>query len=132
MDAAKKQELLNMLKRAGSECRSLFDRIKRVSLNDEQRKLIKYNHLVANLLSFHTLVTMSSTLKQLQQEGTVINKEAIERLSPYRTGHIKRFGNYEINLNRSFQTMCEFYTNPYRLPTCHKEVEVAINVVTLF
>jgi hypothetical protein len=43
---------------------------------------------------------MSTTLKQLQQEGHVINKEALERLSPYRTGHINRFGNYEINLKR--------------------------------
>jgi TnpA family transposase len=29
------------------------------NVRDEQRKVIKYNHLVANLLSFHTLVTMT-------------------------------------------------------------------------
>ncbi len=44
---------------------------------------------------------MSIALKQLQQEGHFINKEAIERLSPYRTGHINRFGNYEVNLKRT-------------------------------
>ena len=71
------------------------------NVRDEQRKFIKYNHLVANLLSFHTLVTMSKALKQLQQEGNLINKETLERLSPYRTGHINRFGNYEINLSRA-------------------------------
>jgi len=32
---------------------------------DEQRKVIKYNHLVANLLSFHTLVTMTRPPQQL-------------------------------------------------------------------
>ena len=29
------------------------------NVRDEQRKFIKYNHLVANLLSFHTLVTIT-------------------------------------------------------------------------
>lgn len=74
---------------------------RRQASRDEQRKIIKYNHLVANLLAFHTLVTISTALKQLQQDNHAINKENVARLSPYRTGHINRFGNYEINLNRT-------------------------------
>ena len=70
------------------------------NIRDEQRKIIKYNHLVANLLIFHTLVTMTRTLQRLEQEGHVIEKEVLEVLSPYQTEHINRFGNYTVNMNR--------------------------------
>jgi hypothetical protein len=61
------------------------------NLRDEQRKFIKYNHLVANLLSFHTLVTMTRALQRLLQEGGTVNMDALSTLSPYRTEHINRF-----------------------------------------
>jgi hypothetical protein len=69
------------------------------NVRDEQRKFIKYNHLVANLLSLHTLVTMTKALQQLLEEGHTIDMEALSTLSPYRTEHINRFGNYVINPN---------------------------------
>lgn len=74
--------------------------IMKQSVRDEQRKFIKYNHLIANLLAFHTLVTMSGALLQMQQEGHPIDLEALATLSPYRTEHINRFGDYVINANR--------------------------------
>jgi hypothetical protein len=58
------------------------------NVRDEQRKFIKYNHLVANLLSFHTLVTMTKALQQLLEEGHTVDMEALSTLSPYRTEHI--------------------------------------------
>ena len=70
------------------------------NVRDEQRKFIKYNHLVANLLSFHTLVTMTKALQQLLEEGDPVDMEALSTLSPYRTEHINRFGNYVINPDR--------------------------------
>jgi TnpA family transposase len=70
------------------------------NIRDEQRKIIKYNPLVANLLIFHTLVTMMRTLQRLENEGHVIEKEVLEVLSPYQTEHINRFGNYTVNMNR--------------------------------
>jgi TnpA family transposase len=70
------------------------------NVRDEQRKFIKYNHLVANLLSFHTLVTITRALQRLLQEGGTVNIDALSTLSPYRTEHINRFGNYVIDFNR--------------------------------
>lgn len=70
------------------------------NIRDEQRKFIKYNHLVANLLAFHNLVSMSKAIQQLTTEGKSIDWEALSTLSPYRTEHINRFGNYVINANR--------------------------------
>jgi hypothetical protein len=45
---------------------------------------VKYNHLVANLLSFHTLVTMTKALQQMIEEGYTFDVEALSTLSPYR------------------------------------------------
>ena len=70
------------------------------SMRDEQRKFIKYNHLVANLMSFHTLVNMTKALFQMHQEGHTIDMDALATFSPYRTEHINRFGDYVINKNR--------------------------------
>ena len=47
------------------------------NVRDEQRKVIKYNHLVANLLSFRTLSNDDQALQQLLEEGhTLDGKQA--------------------------------------------------------
>ena len=57
-------------------------------VRDEQRKIIQYNHLVANLLIFHTLVTMSRALQCLADDGYAMDMEALATLSPYQTEHL--------------------------------------------
>jgi TnpA family transposase len=70
-------------------------------IRDEQRKIIKYNHLLANLLIFHTLVTMTHAIRHLVDDGYPIDTEALATLSPYQTEHINRFGTYILNLQRT-------------------------------
>ncbi len=65
------------------------------NVRDEQRKIIKYNHLVANLVILHTLVTMSEALQKMADDGHAIDQEAVACFSPYQTEHINRFGKYE-------------------------------------
>ena len=67
---------------------------------DEQRKFIKYNHLVANCLIFYNVVQISQILNQLIQEGYSFSTEAIAALSPYGTEHINRLGRYQLDLER--------------------------------
>jgi hypothetical protein len=43
---------------------------------------------------------MSKALRQLLEEGQPVDLEALSALSPYRTEHINRFGNYVINPDR--------------------------------
>ena len=52
---------------------------------DEQRKMVKYNHLVANLLIFHTAVGMTRALDEIAAEGhgAAITPEALAGTSPY-------------------------------------------------
>jgi TnpA family transposase len=67
---------------------------------DEQRKIIKYNHLVSNCLIFYNVFEMSRILQELIGSGYEINEDVMGALSPYLTGHINRFGNYSLDLNR--------------------------------
>jgi TnpA family transposase len=68
---------------------------------DEQRKFIKYNHLVANLLVFHNIVTLSRALNRLQSDDLKASDQALAALTPYQTEHINRFGNYTVNFSRT-------------------------------
>ena len=79
-----------------------FDHSGTISTNsrDEQRKIIKYNHLVSNCLIFYNVYEMSRILQELIGEGYRIDEEIIGALSPYLTGHINRFGSYSLDLNR--------------------------------
>jgi len=67
---------------------------------DEQRKIIKYNHLVANCLIFYNVFEISRILNQLVQEGYTVEAEAVAALSPYLTGHLHRLGRYRLDLDR--------------------------------
>ena len=75
----------------------------------EQRKIIKYNHLVANMIILHNVEGMTNVLKNLQNEGVEITQELLAALSPYRTYHINRFGDYTLDLDRVIRPL-EFST----------------------
>lgn len=66
----------------------------------EQQKIVKYNHLVANLIILHNVERMTRVLKELQQEGWIITRELLSALAPYRTAHINRFGDYILDSER--------------------------------
>lgn len=98
------EELRRIIQSATNRCESFnkfaqwvyfaTDLIKE-NVRDEQLKVIKYNHLIANLLIFHNCRSMTQALKELQDEGTVLTVEIIRALSPYRQ-HPSRFGMYEL------------------------------------
>jgi hypothetical protein len=67
---------------------------------DEQRKLIKYNHLVANCLIFYNVCAMTKALHQMRKEGMRMDADTLARLSPYLTGHVNRFGEYQLDVKR--------------------------------
>lgn len=65
---------------------------------EQQEKAIKYNDLVANAVIFQNVADLTTVLRSLQQEGYEIKNEDLADLSPYLRGHIKRFGDYIIDL----------------------------------
>ena len=72
---------------------------------DEQRKVIKYNHLVANCVIFYNVHAVSRLLRSLKEEGYQIEPEVLAALSPYITPHINRFGLYALDMSRQPPTL---------------------------
>jgi hypothetical protein len=68
------------------------------NVRDEQRKFIKYNHLVANILAFHNIVSMTKAIDRLRAEGQEISDEVLAAVSAYQTSHINRFGQYQLHV----------------------------------
>ena len=66
---------------------------------DEQRKNIKYNHLVANCLSLYNVVSLTKIINELIAEGYPVTQEMVASLSPYMTAHVNRFGDYHTNFD---------------------------------
>lgn len=79
------------------------------NLRHEQRKIIKYNHLAANLVILHNVNAMTQVLNELKQEGFKITDRLVAGLAPYRTSHINRLGDYILNLQRAIKPM-NFYS----------------------
>ena len=64
----------------------------------EYEKRIKYKELIANAIMLQNVVDMTDVLYGMIQEGFEITPEVVAIFSPYLTEHIKRFGEYVINL----------------------------------
>jgi hypothetical protein len=62
---------------------------------------------VANLVVFHNVVSMTRVLQDLIDEGYPVTPEVIARLSPYKTAHIHRFGQYALRFDQLPQPMTE-------------------------
>ncbi len=65
---------------------------------EESEKQMKYIDLLANAVILDNTFQLSKVLKGLMEEGWSITRDELAMLSPYQTHHIKRFGNYVIDL----------------------------------
>jgi TnpA family transposase len=76
------------------------------NVRHEQRKIVKYNHLVANMLILNNVHRMSKVLGDLQNSGRfMIDSKLAAALSPYRTIHLNRYGVYPMDLNAPVEAM---------------------------
>ena len=66
---------------------------------EQQEKIVKYGDLIANAVIFRNVVDLTDVLLQLKREGVVWSPEDLAALSPYLTRHIKRFGDYLVDLD---------------------------------
>lgn len=61
---------------------------------------MKYNHLVANAVILWNTVHQTRVIHSLRKAGWKITAAQVACLSPYPTGHLKRFGDYELNFEQ--------------------------------
>ncbi len=57
------------------------------------------------MVILHNVNAMTKVLNNLKEEGYKLTDELIAGLAPYRTEHIKRLGDYILNLARKIQPM---------------------------
>lgn len=62
----------------------------------EQRKFIKYNHLVANMVILYNVNEMSKIIKGLNNDDIKVDYDLLKYFSPYKSQHISRLGFYEV------------------------------------
>lgn len=75
------------------------------NIRHEQHKIIKYSHLVANMVILHNVDAMTRVFRDLIKEGYPITEEILAGFAPYRTENINRFGDYFLNLEQEFRPM---------------------------
>ena len=87
------------------------------NVRDEQRKFIKYNHLVANLLVFHNLVNMTRAMRKMEADGYPVSDKLAASLSPYPTEHMNRFGSYNPRFGRAPEPIVLQFRKPPQMET---------------
>lgn len=70
------------------------------NLRHEQQKLVKWAHLAANLIILHNVNEMTRILRELEAEGFELSEESMAGTSPFRMGHLNRFGLMLVDNNR--------------------------------
>ncbi len=63
----------------------------------EQEKTAKFNALMPNAVIFHNALDTAEIVRQMLAEGMDMAPEDRAQVSPYRTEHIRRFGEYSIH-----------------------------------
>jgi TnpA family transposase len=78
-----------------------FGKLGAITENDpiEQEKRLKYLDLVASAVILQNTVDMSLAIQTLMSQGELIPMRHLAAMSPYITRHIKRYGDYVVNLH---------------------------------
>ncbi len=65
---------------------------------EDREKRLKFNQLLAGSVVLQNVADMTRALRSLAEEGYPLHREDVAQLSPYLTEHIKRFGDYVVDL----------------------------------
>ena len=71
------------------------------NLKHEQNKIVKYNHLLANVTILYNVNAMTKAFNELREEGHDIKREHMAKFSPYHTAHLGRLGSFELDLTKA-------------------------------
>jgi len=80
--------------------------------SEEQEKRLKYLDLVASAVILQNTVDISYAIRALSEEGYPLKRELLVTLSPYLTRHLKRYGDYVVDLGSIPQPLERAITLP--------------------
>lgn len=75
------------------------------NLRSQQGKIVKYNHLLANIAILYNVNAMTQVFNELKAEGYPITKGIMAGFSPYHTEHLGRLGSFELDLGRKVKPL---------------------------
>ncbi len=75
------------------------------NLRDQQGKIVKYNHLLANMAILYNVNAMTEVLNELKKEGHAVTPELMGAFNPYHTEHLGRLGSFELDLERNVKPL---------------------------
>ncbi len=55
-------------------------------------------NLVANIVMLHNIADLTQVLTEMSRDGYKVTPKLAKRLSPYMTEHIRRFGQYVLDM----------------------------------
>jgi TnpA family transposase len=64
----------------------------------EQEKQLKYASLVANAIMLNNVADLNDVLSSMARDGHPVTPELVARVSPYTREHIRRFGQYVLDM----------------------------------
>jgi TnpA family transposase len=64
----------------------------------EQEKQLKYASLVANAIMLSNVADLNDVLSSMARDGHPVTPELVARVSPYTREHIRRFGQYVLDM----------------------------------
>ncbi|MCK4870523.1 MAG: Tn3 family transposase [Gammaproteobacteria bacterium] len=70
------------------------------NMRSNQHKIIRFNHLLANMLIFHNVVYQTKAVNKLRGQGMAIPDEILAGISPYWTEHLNRFGTFQLDMQK--------------------------------
>ena len=65
----------------------------------EQEKQLKYASLVANAIMLSNVADLTAVLSSMAADGHPVTPDLVARLSPYTREHIRRFGQYALDMD---------------------------------
>lgn len=77
-----------------------MDNSRKISVPSKIDKMIRYRHLVANMVILYNVNAMTKTLAELKGDSLIVTPEALRSLSAYRTEHINLLGYYTIDTSK--------------------------------
>ena len=84
---------------------------------EEQLKQVKYMDLVANAVMLNNVVDMTTALTGMMADGHVVTEQQVARLSPYWREHIRRFGQYILDMEEELpQSVLRWLKLGYEIP----------------
>lgn len=69
------------------------------NLRFSQKKIIKFNHLLANILMFHNVVNQTKVINNLRSRGIDVPDEVLQGISPLWRENYNRFGTFMLDMN---------------------------------